>query len=299
MRVSKDGKKVEVFATGFRHPIGLGVGPGDVVTGADQEGNWMPMTRVDAYKQGGFYGDMRAHHRATPPKIYDAPLVWLPKEIDNSAGGQAWVPDDRFGFPKGQLLHLSYGRCNLYALLTQEVGDVKQAGAVDLGVKFLSGSARARFNPKDGHLYVCGLNGWQTAAKRDGCLQRVRYTGQTLLAPTALSVHEDGIRLTFPEKIDAKGIDPKRFRVEEWNYRWSGDYGSKRWSVADPKRQGQDARPVERVTVGADGKSVFLHVKGLHPVMQLRVGYDVATGDGKAIRGAIFSTINKVGEAGK
>jgi hypothetical protein len=299
MRVSKDGKKAEVFATGFRHPIGLGVGPGDVVTGADQEGNWMPVTRVDIYKKGGFYGDMRTHHRATPPKIYDAPLCWLPKEIDNSAGGQAWVPHDRFGFTKGQLLHLSYGRCKLYALLMQEVGDVKQAGAVDLGVKFLSGSARARFNPRDGHLYVCGLNGWQTAAKRDGCLQRVRYTGQTLLAPTALSVHEDGVRLAFPEKIDAKGLDPKRFRVEEWNYRWSADYGSKRWSVADPTRQGQDTRAVERVTFGADGKSVFLHVKGLHPVMQLRVGYDVTTGDGKAIRGEIFSTINKVGEATK
>ena len=298
MRVSKDGKKVTVFATGFRHPIGLGVGPGDVVTGADQEGNWMPMTRVDVYKKGGFYGDMRTHHRKIPPTIYDAPLVWLPKEVDNSAGGQAWVANDRFGLPKGQLLHFSYGRCKLYALLTQEVGDVRQAGAVDLGVTFLSGSARGRFNPRDGHLYVCGLNGWQTAAKRDGCLQRVRYTGQPLLIPTGLSVHEDGIRLSFAEKLDLKQAgDPKRYEVEEWNYRWSADYGSKRWSVADPKRQGQDTRPVDRVTVGADGKSVLLHVKGLKPVMQMRIGYDIATSDGKAIRGAIHNTINRVGEA--
>ncbi|MFO0881069.1 MAG: hypothetical protein U0840_27415 [Gemmataceae bacterium] len=54
-----DGKKVEVFSTGFRHPIGLGVSPTDMVTGADQEGNWMPVTRLDIYKRGGFYGDMR------------------------------------------------------------------------------------------------------------------------------------------------------------------------------------------------------------------------------------------------
>ncbi len=300
MRVSKDGKKVEVFATGFRHPIGLGVGPGDVVTGADQEGNWMPMTRVDVYKKGGFYGDMRAHHRKTPPKIYDDPLVWLPKEVDNSAGGQVWVANDRFGLPKGQLLHLSYGRCKLYALLTQQVGDVWQAGAVDLGVTFLSGSARGRFNPKDGHLYVCGLNGWQTAAKRDGCLQRVRFTRQPLLFPTGLSVQKDGIRLEFAEKLDIKQAgDPKRYTVEEWNYRWSGDYGSKRWSVADPKRQGQDTRPIDRVTVGADGKSVTLHVTGLKPVMQMRIGYDLATSDGKGVRGAIHNTINRVGEATK
>ena len=63
MRVTKDGSKAEVFATGFRHPIGLGMSPTGILTGADQEGNWMPATRIDEYKKGGFYGDMRAHHR--------------------------------------------------------------------------------------------------------------------------------------------------------------------------------------------------------------------------------------------
>src|SRR5205807_2058805 len=95
LRASRDGAKVEVFATGFRHPIGLSVSPADVVTGADQEGNWMPATRIDLYRKGGFYGDMRAHHRATPPKTYDGPLLWLPREADNSAGRQVWVPHDR------------------------------------------------------------------------------------------------------------------------------------------------------------------------------------------------------------
>ena len=183
MRVSRDGSKTEVFATGFRHPIGLSASPTGVVTGADQEGNWMPATRIDIYHKGGFYGDMRAHHRAAPPATYDPPLLWLPKIADNSAGGQAWVPHDKFGFAKGQLLHLSYGRCRLLAVLPQTVGDVKQAGAVDLGLFFLSGTMRGRFHPTDGALYVAGLNGWQTAARRDGCLQRVRYTGQPLHVP--------------------------------------------------------------------------------------------------------------------
>ncbi len=53
----------------------------------------MPATRIDQYKQGGFYGDMRAHHRPIPPKTYDPPLCWLPREVDNSAGGQVWVPE--------------------------------------------------------------------------------------------------------------------------------------------------------------------------------------------------------------
>ncbi|MFO0844044.1 MAG: DUF6797 domain-containing protein [Gemmataceae bacterium] len=294
LKVSPDGKSVEVFATGFRHPVGLGVSPEGAVTGADQEGNWMPVTRVDVYKKGGFYGDMRAHHRATPPTLYDGPLVWLPKDVDNSAGGQAWVPHDRFGFPKGQMLHLSYGRCTLHALLTQKVGDVEQAGAVSLGVKFLSGAMRMRFHPANGHLYVCGLRGWQTAAVRDGCLQRVRYTGQPIQTPIGLSVSTDGVRLDFAQKLTPAAAEKRRYLAEQWNYRWSADYGSKRWSVRHPDRVGQDTLAIDDVVLSEDGKSVLLKIKGLAPVMQLRVGYDVETTGGGHLKGAVHSTIHRV-----
>lgn len=295
LRVSKDGKKVETFATGFRHPIGLGVSPEGIVTGADQEGNWMPSTRVDVYKQGGFYGDFRAHHRKDAPKTYDGPLCWLPKEVDNSAGGQAWVAHDKFGLPKGQMLHLSYGRCKLYSLLTQKVDDVYQAGAVDLGVKFLSGSARARFNPRDGHLYVCGLNGWQTGAQKDGCLQRVRYTGQPLSVPTSLAFTKEGIRLGFPQKLDAKkAADGAKYKVEQWGYRWTANYGSARYSVKNPDRQGTDQLEVTSAVLSDDGKSVLIKVKELGPAMQVRIAYDVADADGKALTGTIHGTIHKL-----
>jgi hypothetical protein len=294
LKVSKDGKSVETFATGFRHPIGLGVSPEGLVTGADQEGNWMPMTRVDVYKKGGFYGDMRAHHRAAAPKIYDGPLVWLPKDVDNSAGGQVWVPHDRFGFPKGQLLHLSYGRCTLHALLTQKVDDVWQAGAVDLGVFFLSGAMRGRFHPADGHLYVCGLRGWQTAARRDGCLQRVRYTGQPLPMPVGLSVRADGIKIDFAQRLAKSAAEKSRYRVEQCNIRWSADYGSKRWSVRDPNRPGPDPVEVDEAILSEDGRSVMLKIKGLKPVMMMRIGYDVPTADGRRLRGAINNTIHRL-----
>jgi type 1 glutamine amidotransferase len=295
MRATNDGRTVSVFATGFRHPVGLSVSPADVVTGADQEGNWMPATRIDVYREGGFYGDMRAHHRAKPPATYDGPLLWLPKEADNSAGGQAWVPHGRFGWPKGQMLHLSYGRCKLYAVLPQTVGTITQAGAVDLGVFFLSGSLRGRFHPRDGHLYVAGLNGWQTAARRDGSLQRVRYTGRPLAVPTGLDVYADGIRLRFARALDPKqAAERSRYKVEQWNYRWSADYGSKHWSVRDPNRPGHDLLAVTSAALEKGGRSVFLAVKGLGPTMQMRIGYDIRAADGKPLAGAVYNTIHRL-----
>jgi hypothetical protein len=316
MRVSKDGAKSEIFCTGFRHPIGLGVSPTGIVTGADQEGNWMPATRIDQYKQGGFYGDMRAHHRATKPEKYDEPLCWLPREVDNSAGCQIWTPDDkRWGVLAGLPLHFSYGRCKLYVLLRQEVGDTRrgdggepaggspqptvQGGVAELPVRFLSGSRTGRFHPKDGQLYVVGLNGWQTAAKADGSLQRVRLTDKPLDVPVKMEVVPDGVKLTFSRELDAKAAsDPANYRAAWWGYRWSGEYGSKRWKVSDPKVEGQDDVPIASAELLADGHTVHVKLKGgARPAQSMQLGYNLASKDTtKAVTGSVFLTIHKTGK---
>ncbi|MBX9626012.1 MAG: hypothetical protein K2X82_19600 [Gemmataceae bacterium] len=294
IKVSKDGSKAETLCTGFRHPIGMGMSPAGILTGADQEGNWMPATRVDEYKPGGFYGDMRAHHRKDPPKTYDGPLCWIPREVDNSAGGQVWVPPGRFGPLAGLPIHLSYGRCRPFVLLRQKTAaGVTQGGVAPLDIRFLSGVCRGRFHPQDGHLYVCGLNGWQTAAKADGCLQRVRYTGKPLDVPTAMKVDGSSLRLTFGRPLEpAAATDPARYRVARWNYRWSGDYGSKRWKVSDPNAEGQDDVPVTAARLMPDGRTVELTVADLRPVMQMQVAYNLAAADRANVTGSVYLTVH-------
>ena len=117
LKVPKDGSGIEVVATGFRNPNGLGIGPGDLITVADQQGDWVPETRVDVIRPGGFYGFTPMHKRAAPPTTYDPPLCWIPRSIDNSAGGQVWVPENTWGSLAGQMLHLSYGRCTFMLVL--------------------------------------------------------------------------------------------------------------------------------------------------------------------------------------
>ena len=53
LKLSADGKHLEVFATGFRHANGLSFGPDDTITAADNEGNWVPVTRLDCGSQTG------------------------------------------------------------------------------------------------------------------------------------------------------------------------------------------------------------------------------------------------------
>lgn len=294
MKVAKDGSTCEVVCTGFRHPISLGISPTGIITGADQEGNWMPATRIDQYQPGGFYGDMRAHHRQEPPTHYDGPLCWLPREVDNSAGGQVWVPDDSKWPLAGLPLHLSYGRCKAFVLLRQELPDgTVQGGVADLRLRFLSGVCRGRFHPIDGHLYVCGLNGWQTAAQADGCLQRVRYTGQPLDLPVKMEVVADGVKLTFSRPLDrAQAANPANYRAAWWNYKWTGDYGSKRYRLSDGQ-EGQDDVPITGVEVSEDGRTVRVKVGPVRPVMQMQLGYNVAATDGAKVSGSVYLTVHQ------
>jgi lysophospholipase L1-like esterase len=335
VKVFADGSRSEVYCTGFRHPIGLGVLPDGRITGADQEGNWMPSTRVDIYKPGGFYGDMRAHHRDVEPTTYDGPLCWIPRQLDGSAGGQIFVNRDDFGPLSRHLLHMSFGACKLMLVLMQEHAGTEQAGVIDLGLNFLAGIQRGRFNEADGCLYVAGMDGWQTAAQADGCLQRVRYTGKPMTIPTELAIENGGVRIRFNHPLirdpswptlpasaapvvplgDAEATagdseagpirhlanDPARYHVEMWNYLWTGEYGSKRYSVEHPGEVGQDELAVASVSL-LDANTVFLRVPGLRECMQLQVEYDLlayqsADDEGTRLKGTLYSTVHTTGPA--
>ncbi|MES2569906.1 MAG: DUF6797 domain-containing protein, partial [Verrucomicrobiota bacterium] len=175
LKVSKDGAKLEVHASGVRAPNGLGMGPRDELTFSDNQGHWMPANRLNLVKPGGFYGMTPAAHRilgmktadgreitANPseasaraefktefwgnatvpiPTTHDLPLCWIPMEIDNSSGGQVWVPEGtKWGPLAGRMLFMSYGKCTLFTVLPLEDGlEMESHGQLD---GFAGGSSR-------------------------------------------------------------------------------------------------------------------------------------------------------------
>ncbi|MGC1273100.1 MAG: DUF6797 domain-containing protein [Planctomycetaceae bacterium] len=303
-KVAADGSKLEVYATGYRHANGLGIGPDGTITSADNEGNWTPVTRVDIVERGEFLGHVPTAHLDVEPTEPGQPLCWLPRVVDNSAGGQVWVPKGSWGPLADELLHLSFGQCTANLILKEQVDGVWQGGAVKLPLpEFLSGVCRGRFRTTgedaDGHLYVCGTDGWSTSAVRDGNLQRVRYVGGPLLIPTGLNVRKNGIRLSFAEPLDRElASNPERYAVNVWTYQWTKDYGSEDYSTADPTKKGRDKLKVTGATVSEDGRSVFLTIEGLKPVMQLRVQAGLRTAEGAELPVNYYGTVHRL-ESGK
>ena len=298
LRVSKDGSKLDVFATGFRNSNGIGMGPNDELTVAPQEGEWTPASAVFLVREGGFYGGMMSHHRKEAPTDFERPLVWFPRLADNSSGGQVWTSSNQWGPLSNQLLHLSYGQCRL-RLVLRDSGQVPSmainGASMELPLRFLSGIHRGRMNPRDGQLYLTGLKGWTTSAVHDGCFQRVRYTGKSACVPIEMKGYKNGVSLTFTSELDPDAAEEiSNFQLEGWNYKWSAAYGSPEYKPSAPGQIGRDEREIKSATLLKDRKTVFLELAETSPIDQLSVGYTLLTTTNQPIEQTVVMTFNAI-----
>ncbi|MDB5351804.1 MAG: putative heme-binding protein [Planctomycetota bacterium] len=287
IKIHPDGKTVDVVATGFRNPDGVGLSPDGVLTVPCSEGEWTPTSMICEIRPGGFYG-------YTGPKngnVPDLPMVYLPRGLDNSSGSQVTVPDDRWGPFKGQMIHTSFGAGTHFLVLREQVDGQPQGAVVPLPGDFLSGVHRGRFSPKDGQLYVSGMSGWGSYTRDDGCFQRVRYTGDPVQLPVAFHAHENGVLVSFSAAVDRSVAEQiKNQFVQVWNYRYGSAYGSPELSTTHPGTAGHDPLTIRSIHVLDDGKTVFLELPEIQPVNQIHLRLRVNTGEPRDV----FGTIHKL-----
>ncbi|WP_435011165.1 DUF6797 domain-containing protein [Tundrisphaera lichenicola] len=287
LRISSDGKTVETLATGFRNPDGIGLGPDGTITVPSSEGTWVPASMIAEIKPGEHYG-YPGPKDDQPPAL---PLVYLPRGLDNSSGGQVFADSDRFGPLGGHWIHTSFGAGSFFLVLRDSVDGQPQGAVVPLPGDFLAGVHRARMNPKDGQLYVSGMAGWGTYTPLDGCFQRVRYTGEPAQLPMALHAHENGVVVTFSNPVDREIAEkPGSHFVQAWNYRYSPAYGSRELSPSHPGIAGHDPLAIRSAHVLSDGRSLFLELPDLQPVNQLQL--HLRPDGGKPID--VFATVHRL-----
>jgi putative heme-binding domain-containing protein len=292
LKVSKDGSKTEILATGFRAPNGVCVNPDGTFFLTDQEGFWVPKNRIDLVERGGYHGNFWGYHDVTDPsdRAMKQPVCWITNAFDRSPSELLWVTGDGWGPLKGSLLNFSYGYGKVYVVPYEKVGGQVQGGMCALPLpQFPTGVMRGRFHPGNGQLYCCGMFAWAGNQTQPGGFYRVRYTGKPVHVPVGLKAGKDRITLTFSGALDPRAAtDPRNYAAKTWSLKRSEQYGSKHY--------GEKPATVTAARLSADGRTVTLGIADLRPTWCMEIVYAVKGSDGTPVRGVVHNTIHRLGD---
>ena len=279
LRISADGARATVLGYGFRQPnIGVNIRTG-LVTASDQEGQYIPSTPLHIVRDGQFYGFLsdRQPKEKYPAPIAD-PLTWVPHAINASAISQVWLFDAKLGPLNDSLVHIGFNKPELFRVLLNNRSAKPQAAVVSVTSDFNFPPMNGSVNPADGQLYVAGFQvvGWGTTATRVSGLARVRRTGEPCTLPREIVPMDKGVLLRFDVPLDAKkATDPASYSLASFHYVRTFKYGSALYK--EDGTTGQDYPTASSAYLAKDARSVFIGVPGMKPVMQLRVGWSLAT----------------------
>lgn len=259
LRIVPEARTWEIVANGLRTPNGMGLGVDGEIFCGDNQGGWLPSSKLNHLTPGAFYG---AQVNPTDSRAYKAPTLWLPQgEISNSPTEPVLIQSGPYA---GQMLiaELTHGGINR-AFLEKINGDYQ--GAVFQFTQGLEAGAHRLVWGPDGALYVGGIGSggnWNWEDKLFG-LQKLQPNGSTTFEMKSVRSRADGfvIELTQPVPL-AILTNPESYTIQQWFYTPSIAYGG--------SKQGQATLTPGAIQVSTDRKRVFLKL----PSMQVgRVTY--------------------------
>jgi putative heme-binding domain-containing protein len=292
LKVSPDGAKTEILATGFRAANGVCLNPDGSFVVTDQEGHWNPKNRINWVKPGGFYGNMFGYHGVTDSSdsAMQQPLCWITNTFDRSPAELLWVRSDKWGPLAGSLLNLSYGYGKVFIVPHEEIGGQMQGGMCELPIPPLpTGVMRGRFHPNDGQLYTCGMFAWGGNATQPGSFYRIRYTGRPVYLPARLRAKRGGLEMEFTAPLaEEPAKDAAKYVVKTWSLNRTANYGSPHFDERTLKVSG--------VELSDDRRKVRLTIPEIKPTWCMSVEYKLRGHKGEPVVGLIHSTIHTLGE---
>ena len=283
LRVSADGSKTDILATGFRAANGICINDDGSFFVTDQEGHWTPKNRINHVKPGGFYGNMFGFTNVTDTSdaAMEQPMVWITNSKDRSPAELVWVPKNAWGTLGGSLLNLSYGTGRVFVVPHEKIGDQWQGAVCELPMPaFATGIMRGRFST-DGSLYACGMFAWAGSASSPGGFYRIRRSEQPAHVPLAVHATEGKLSVTFSDALEAVKTSDFNFKI--WSLKRSANYGS--------KHSDEHALEIRAASLSADKCTVTLEI----PDLAATQCYELSIKSGGLVR-VMHGTILAVGK---
>jgi len=288
LRVSADGSRTEILATGFRAANGVCLNDDGTFFVTDQEGFWTPKNRINRVKVGGFYGNMFGYTDVTDSSdsAMEQPMVWITNDKDRSPAELLWVPKGVWGNLSGSLLNLSYGTGRAFIVPHEEVGGKWQGAVCELPMPaFATGIMRGRFST-DGALYTCGMFAWAGNATAPGGFHRLRRNGKPAHVPLGIHAATGALTVTFSDPLVPSTVNPEAFALKVWSLKRTASYGSKHYD--------EDPLEIKGARVSADARSVTLDIPLLASTQCYELKLKIQGRDGVTVERSLHGTIHEL-----
>lgn len=278
LKIGMDGSYEKVIY-GLRQPNGIGYGPDSSIFITDNQGQWLPASKLIHVKPGEYHG-MRWGHLDTlsePPPMA-MPAIWMPEnEAANSPSQPVLVPDGPY---KGQMLHGDVTAGGIQRDFIEKINGEYQGCVFRFTQGLETGVNRLRFG-NDGALYIGGLGlvgGWSYNGKQWG-LQKLKYNGKPVFEMLAIRAVPRGFDIEMTAEV-APGAEEqlKKLTVGQWWYKPSPNYGGPKMDVEKLK--------IKKLTVSNNRKVIHIELDGLKrnhviyfhlPKMKSKAGQDIWT----------------------
>ncbi|MHC5026361.1 MAG: family 16 glycoside hydrolase [Planctomycetota bacterium] len=287
-RVNLETRDIEYVCGGFRTPNGIGLGPDGAIFVCDNQGAWLPSSKLIHVQPERFFGHYNGTGEQTSdtypnggnPSLYDdqpesPPAIWMPQnEIANSPAESMLITDGPFA---GQMYVAEITMGGLRRVSLEKVNGEYQGAIFRHSQGFESGLNRMVKGP-DGCLYIGGIGAggnWSWRGTQFG-LQRLRPTGATAFEYHSITATADGFIVTFTEPVATAWLDDAaNWSVSQWHYRPTAQYGGPKF--------GEQRLAVSRAFPSPDARSVRLVIPGLRADHVVYLHADAESADGEAI----------------
>lgn len=256
IRISKKDGSFDFIASGLRTPNGVNFGVDGELFITDNQGDWLPASKVLHITRGAWFGSRSVDFEGTAKLKEKPPVVWLPQDDIGNSPSQP-VPID-LGPYKGQQLHGEVTHGGLKRVFMEKVNGEYQ-GAVFRFTQGLEGGVnRVVWGPSN-TLYM-GMIGnpgnWSHAGGKWYGLQKLKWTGKPAFEMLAVRAKANGMEIEMTEPIGAGfGNSVSDYEVRQWYFKPTADYGG-------PKLD-EKFLNVKSVHISNDRRKVFLEISGL------------------------------------
>ena len=255
-RVNKETGEFQLVAEGLRTPNGIGIGVDNEIFVADNQGDWLPSSKILHIQKGDFFGSRAVDSARVAGLEMKPPVVWLPQdEIGNSPTTPSYINDGPY---KGQMIHGEVTHGGVKRVFVEEVNGEYQ-GAVFRFIQGLEAGVNRLVWGPDGSLYIGGVGSsgnWQHNGTLWYGLQRMKYQENKSFEMLAVRAKSNGleIEMTKPLALD-QGWDPAAYDIQQWRYVPTNEYGG-------PKVD-QEKLKVLSANISEDRTKIFLEIAGM------------------------------------